>query len=75
MSTYNGTTNQPLAEAIDRSFLLIAVILVLLALVWLSSGIRFVKPGEQAVHLRFGAVAHVQDQPGLVLALPAPLMK
>jgi regulator of protease activity HflC (stomatin/prohibitin superfamily) len=72
MSTYNGNANQPLAEAIDRSFVLIAGILCVLALVWLSSGIRFIKPGEQAVHLRFGAVNNVQEQPGLLLALPAP---
>ena len=72
MSSHNGTANQALAEAIDRSFVFIAVLLVILALVWLSSGIRFVSPGQQAVHLRFGAVKNVQEQPGLLLALPAP---
>ena len=51
--------------------LVVRVLLVLLALGWASGNLRPVPPGSQAVVLRFGRVAGVQ-QSGLVLALPWP---
>ena len=62
-----------LAAAIDRSFKIMSVVLVLLSIMWLASGVRAIKAGEQTVQLRWGEVLKVHNQPGLVLAAPAPM--
>ena len=53
---------QSLAAAIDRSFKLLSLVLIFLAMLWLASSI---KAGEQAVQLRWGKVIQVHQQPGL----------
>ena len=60
--------------AVRIAFNVLRVFTVLLALGWATANIRHVPPGSQAVVLRFGRVAGVQ-QTGLVLALPWPLEK
>ena len=62
-------TRHPLARALRLG----AGAALLLACAWLTSGIRAVRTGEQAVILTWGRVTEVRSSPGLVLALPRPL--
>lgn len=52
---------------------LISIILVLLFLIWLSSGLYRVSEKEQAVILRFGAVTKTIKDSGLNYHLPTPI--
>lgn len=51
---------------------LIAVILVIITGLWLSTGFYFVQEGDEAVVLRFGKMVRM-GQPGLNFNLPAPI--
>lgn len=50
-----------------------SVALVVLVLLYLSSGISSIRPGEVGFKQRFGRVLETHDQPGLVLHLPFPI--
>jgi membrane protease subunit HflK len=69
--------SQALAEALKSSFAIVKVVMVLLVIVFLSSGFFTVGPQERAVVLRFGKpVAEGQQAllgPGLHFALPYPI--
>ncbi len=62
----------PVVQSVQVAFLALRVFTVLLALGWLTANIRQVPPGDQAVVVRLGRVARVQ-QAGLVVALPRPI--
>jgi membrane protease subunit HflK len=69
--------SQAIAEALKSSFGIVKVVMVLLVIVFLSSGFFTVGPQERAVVLRFGKpVAEGQQAllgPGLHFALPYPI--
>jgi regulator of protease activity HflC (stomatin/prohibitin superfamily) len=62
----------PLAAALDRAFRFLLVVAAVLLVAWLTSGIRPVEPGTQAVILRLGAIDRVTAS-GLAMAWPRPL--
>jgi regulator of protease activity HflC (stomatin/prohibitin superfamily) len=62
----------PLAAALDRAFRFLLVVAAVLLVAWLTSGIRLVEPGTQAVILRLGAIDRVTAS-GLATAWPRPL--
>jgi regulator of protease activity HflC (stomatin/prohibitin superfamily) len=55
-----------------RGLRLGAIVGALLVLGWLTSGVRVVRTGEQAVMLAWGQVQEVRSTPGLLLCLPRP---
>jgi regulator of protease activity HflC (stomatin/prohibitin superfamily) len=61
-----------LAEALQSSFKVVRVLMVVLAVAFLGSGITKVGPGEKALLLRFGAFQRPLP-PGLHFALPNPI--
>lgn len=65
-------TDGPVAQAVRIGFMVLYGGLALLALAWLLGNVRQVPPGSQALILRLGRIAGVQ-QSGLVLALPRPI--
>ena len=62
-----------LTEALQSSFKVIRVIMVILAVAFLGSGITRVKNGKQALHLQFGKYQDPPLQPGLHWAWPYPI--
>lgn len=58
-----------------RSALNAITLLVAIAVLgaWAYTGLYQLEPGQQAIILRFGALDHVDDQPGLRWHLPPPL--
>jgi regulator of protease activity HflC (stomatin/prohibitin superfamily) len=62
----------PAGQAAALAFRAIQALVVVLALVWLCSGIRQVPPAQRAVVFRFGRIVRVQN-PGLLLAWPRPV--
>jgi regulator of protease activity HflC (stomatin/prohibitin superfamily) len=63
---------QPVLEAITIGFRCLAAATLLLALAWLASNVRRIPADSQAVVLRFGQIAKVQNA-GLLLAWPRPI--
>ncbi len=61
----------PLSAALRSAFNLLYLVVAVLAVVWLTSGIRAVEPGMQAVVYRLGAIERVVTS-GLALAWPRP---
>ncbi len=61
-----------LAEALQSSFKIVRVIMVLLAVAFLGSGITTVESGHQALKLRFGEFKESLE-PGLHFAWPYPI--
>ena len=61
-----------LAEALQSSFKVVRVIMVLLAVAFLGSGITTVESGHQALKLRFGEFKESLE-PGLHFAWPYPI--
>lgn len=64
--------SRALAEALQSSFRVIRVFMVVLAVAFLGSGITKVDSGEQCLHLRFGQYKAVLE-PGLHFAWPYPI--
>jgi len=64
--------SRALAEALQSSFKVIRVFMVVLAVAFLCSGITKVDSGQQAIQLRFGKFADVL-KPGLHFAWPYPI--
>ncbi|MEM7515645.1 MAG: protease modulator HflK, partial [Planctomycetota bacterium] len=62
----------PVAAALDSILRLLRVGLVVLALLYLGSGITFVGAGDNALILRLGKVLPRVESPGLLLAWPRP---
>ncbi len=62
-----------LAEALQSSFKVIRVLMVVLAVAFLGSGITKVGSGEQGLLLRFGAYQPPPLEPGLHIAWPNPI--
>ena len=62
-----------LAEALQSSFKVIRVLMVVLAVAFLCSGITKVGSGEQGLLLRFGAYKAPPLEPGLHFAWPNPI--
>ena len=63
-----------LTEALQSSFKVVRVIMVILAVVFLGSGITRVESGTKALHLQFGKYEETLE-PGLVWAWPNPIDK
>ena len=63
---------QALTEALQSSFKVVRVIMVILAVVFLGSGITRVENNKKAIHLQFGESKAILE-PGLVWALPNPI--
>ena len=63
-----------LTEALQSSFKVVRVIMVILAVVFLGSGITRVESSKKAIHLQFGKYVDTLD-PGLVWAWPNPIDK
>lgn len=61
------------ADGLRTVVRLMKLVMTLLAIGFCFSGVRSLEQYEKAVILRFGAVQGVKDDPGLVLALPAPI--
>ena len=61
-----------LTEALQSSFKVVRVIMVILAVVFLGSGITRVENNKKAIHLQFGESKGILE-PGLVWALPNPI--
>lgn len=64
-------TDTPLAQAVGIGFRAVALAVVVLAIIWLCSGIRSIEPSTRAVVLRWGAMDR-EVASGLVLAWPRP---
>ena len=62
-----------LTEALQSSFKVIRVIMVILAVAFLGSGITRVENSKQALHLQFGEYQDPPLQPGLHWAWPYPI--
>ena len=62
-----------LTEALQSSFKVIRVIMVILAVAFLGSGITTVENNKQALHLQFGKYQDPPLQPGLHWAWPYPI--
>ena len=62
-----------LTEALQSSFKVIRVIMVILAVAFLGSGITTVENNKQALHLQFGKYKDPPLQPGLHWAWPYPI--
>jgi len=62
-----------LAEALQSSFKVIRVLMVVLAVAFLGSGITKVGSGEQGLLLRFGELKAPPLEPGLHFAWPNPI--
>ena len=63
-----------LTEALQSSFKVVRVIMVILAVVFLGSGITRVENNTKALHLQFGKYLDTLE-PGLVWAWPNPIDK
>ncbi len=63
-----------LTEALQSSFKVVRVIMVILAVVFLGSGITRVESSKKAIHLQFGKYVDTLP-PGLVWAWPNPIDK
>ena len=63
-----------LTEALQSSFKVVRVIMVILAVVFLGSGITRVESSKKAIHLQFGEYKDTLE-PGLVWAWPNPIDK
>lgn len=61
----------PVVQSVSVTLRALTGLTLLLATVWLCSGIRRVPPDSSAVLFRFGQIVRVQDA-GLLLALPPP---
>ncbi len=61
----------PLSAALTTAFRFLYVVVAVLAAVWLTSGIRSIESGSQAVIYRLGAVDRTVG-PGLAIAWPRP---
>ena len=61
-----------LTEALQSSFKVVRVIMVILAVAFFGSGITKINNNKQALHLRFGKYKETL-QPGLVWAWPYPI--
>ena len=61
-----------LSEALQSSFKIVRVFMVILAIAFIGSGITKVDTGEQALQLRFGQFIKRLD-PGLHFACPKPI--
>jgi len=64
-----------LTEALQSSFKVVRVIMVILAVVFLGSGITRVENNKKAIHLQFGKYKEPALEPGLVWAWPNPIDK
>ena len=62
-----------LTEALQSSFKVVRVIMVILAVVFLGSGITRVESSKKAIHLQFGKYQDPPLQPGLHWAWPYPI--
>jgi len=62
----------PIVQAFDTAFRYLRWLAVLMALLYLFSGITSVQPGEKAIVLTFGRVSRVKTS-GLLLAWPFPI--
>jgi regulator of protease activity HflC (stomatin/prohibitin superfamily) len=62
----------PVVQSVRIGFLVFRIATLVLAVLWAAGNVRPVPPGSQAVVLRLGRIAAVQ-QSGLVLAWPRPL--
>ena len=65
------TREGPLMQSISIGFIALQVATALLAIAWALGNVVTVRPGEQAVAVRFGAVTRMLP-PGLAVAWPAP---
>ncbi len=65
-------TEGPLFQSVAIAFLVLRGFVILLALGWLTAGIRPIPPDTQVVVERFGRIVRVQ-QSGLLWAWPRPL--
>ncbi len=61
----------PIVQSVTLGLRALMGVTLLLAALWLGSGIRRVPPDSSAVVFRFGAIDRVQDA-GLLLAFPTP---
>ena len=68
-----------LSKALQSSFVILKIIMIVLVIVFLASGFRTVEPNEQALVLRFGKIRGVGEGrilgPGLHWVLPYPIDK
>jgi regulator of protease activity HflC (stomatin/prohibitin superfamily) len=62
----------PLFQSVAIAFRVVQIFVVVLALAWLTAGVRPIPPGTQAVVERFGRIVQVQ-QSGLLWSWPRPL--
>jgi regulator of protease activity HflC (stomatin/prohibitin superfamily) len=62
----------PLFQSVAIAFRVLQVFVIVLALGWLTAGVRPIPPGTQAVVQRFGRIVQVQ-QSGLLWSWPRPL--
>ena len=67
---FRGRMNGPGGIAPQKAFFGILLVLVLL---WLSTGFYRVEPGENAVRMTFGALQDTRSEPGLGYHLPWPI--
>jgi modulator of FtsH protease HflK len=75
--TPDDAGSQAMAEAFRSSFAIVKVVMVVLVILFLTSGIFQVGPQEQAIILRFGKPVGTEEQallgPGLHWAFPYPI--
>jgi modulator of FtsH protease HflK len=75
--TPDDSGSQAMAEALRSSFIIVKVVMVILVVLFLTSGIFQVGPQEQAIVLRFGKPVGVGQKallgPGLHWAFPYPI--
>ncbi|HEX4264126.1 MAG TPA: protease modulator HflK [Verrucomicrobiae bacterium] len=75
--THVDSGSQALTEALRSSFVIVRFVMVLLVLVFLSSGFFKVEPNERAIILRFGKPLGVGEKallgPGLHWSFPYPI--
>src|SRR5260221_13044460 len=65
--------NQSLSDAIRITFRILQGAMLILAVLYLLSGLQFVKEGEQGIRLLFGQISAAKLEPGLQYSLPFPL--
>lgn len=65
--------NQSIADALRISFFLLKLGMLTLAVLYLLSGFKFVKEGEQGISLLFGRVESANVEPGFRYSWPFPL--
>jgi membrane protease subunit HflK len=72
-------SGKSLSEALQISFIVLKIIMIVLVVVFLASGFRTVEPDEQALVLRFGKICGVGENrilgPGLKWVFPYPIDK